>query len=172
MLIYFMQKLLSLKYLIFGESSRTDGWENCKYEVMVQWMRFRILEGMLFPWGTSAGALEVSSCWELSVALRCINCSCAYSVGKHLHKEKSQQAHSRAHGHTGLSVYCVPEDIATKSTLQDHLNIHSGDRPYKCHCCDMDFKHKSALKKHLSSLRGRSSGEKLPRHDLERQNLL
>ena len=26
-------------------------------------------------------------------------------------KEKSQQAHSRAHGHTALSVFCVPEDI-------------------------------------------------------------
>lgn len=87
-------------------------------------------------------------------------------------KEKLQQAHSRAHGHTALSVFCAWRHLLRKSTLQDHLNIHSGDWPYKCHCCDMDFKHKSALKKHLTSLHSRSSGEKLARHDLERQNLL
>lgn len=36
---------------------------------------------------------------------------CAYSVGKHLHKRKISTGTLRAHGHTGLSVYCVPEDI-------------------------------------------------------------
>ena len=101
---------------------------------------------------------------ELFLCLQC---------GKTLTQKKSLNRHIR--GHTGIRPFqcsvCL-KTFAAKSTLQDHLNIHSGDRPYKCHCCDMDFKHKSALKKHLTSLHGRSSGEKLPRHDLEKQNLL
>ena len=101
---------------------------------------------------------------ELFLCLQC---------GKTLTQKKSLNRHIR--GHTGIRPFqcsvCL-KTFTAKSTLQDHLNIHSGDWPYKCHCCDMDFKHKSALKKHLTSLHGRSSGEKLPRHDLEKQNLL
>lgn len=97
----------------------------------------------------------------------CLQC------GKTFTQKKNLNRHIR--GHMGIRPFqctvCL-KTFTAKSTLQDHLNIHSGDRPYKCHCCDMDFKHKSALKKHLTSLHGRSSGEKLPRHDLERQNLL
>uniref|UniRef100_A0A8C2LZ84 BTB domain-containing protein n=1 Tax=Cricetulus griseus TaxID=10029 RepID=A0A8C2LZ84_CRIGR len=83
-------------------------------------------------------------------------------------EEQSQPAYSRTHRYTTLSVYCVLEDFTAKSMLQDHLSIHSGDQPYKCHCCDTDFKHKS----HLTSVHGRSSAEKLSRPDLKRQNLL
>ena len=97
----------------------------------------------------------------------CLQC------GKTFTQKKNLNRHIR--GHMGIRAFqctvCL-KTFTAKSTLQDHLNIHSGDRPYKCHCCDMDFKHKSALEKHLTSLHGRSSGEKLPRHDLERQNLL
>lgn len=97
----------------------------------------------------------------------CLQC------GKTFTQKKNLNRHIR--GHMGIRPFqctvCL-KTFTAKSTLQDHLNIHSGDRPYKCHCCDMDFKHKSALKKHLTSVHGRSSAEKLPRHDLERQNLL
>lgn len=97
----------------------------------------------------------------------CLQC------GKTFTQKKNLNRHIR--GHMGIRPFqctvCL-KTFTAKSTLQDHLNIHSGDRPYKCHCCDMDFKHKSALKKHLTSVHGRSSGEKLPQHDLKSQNLL
>lgn len=36
-----------------------------------------------------------------------------------------------------------------KCNLLDHLKIHTGLRPFKCHVCDFPFRQKGPLKKHL-----------------------
>ena len=44
-----------------------------------------------------------------------------------------------------------------KATLQDHLNLHTGDKPHKCNYCAVHFAHKPGLRRHLKDIHGKSS---------------
>lgn len=39
-----------------------------------------------------------------------------------------------------------------KNNLKQHLAIHSGLRPFRCHVCPLTFVRKSHLKRHLATL--------------------
>ncbi|XP_016349524.1 LOW QUALITY PROTEIN: zinc finger and BTB domain-containing protein 6-like [Sinocyclocheilus anshuiensis] len=71
--------------------------------------------------------------------------------------------------HCGVSKHhCCPlchKTFTQKSTLCDHMNVHSGERPYVCAYCHVSFAHKSALRSHLMEQHGKT----MPQNHMEMQ---
>ncbi|CAH1776375.1 unnamed protein product [Owenia fusiformis] len=38
--------------------------------------------------------------------------------------------------------------FSSKGNLKSHMNIHTGDRPYKCNVCGQDFTHHTVYRRH------------------------
>ncbi|XP_056335195.1 zinc finger and BTB domain-containing protein 12.1 [Danio aesculapii] len=54
---------------------------------------------------------------------------------------------------------CCPlchKTFTQKSTMYDHMNVHSGERPYVCAYCPISFAHRSALRRHLLEQHGKT----------------
>ncbi|NWI07784.1 ZBT12 protein, partial [Tichodroma muraria] len=51
------------------------------------------------------------------------------------------------------------KSFTQKSTLHDHLNLHSGARPYRCSYCDVRFAHKPAIRRHLKEQHGKTTAQ-------------
>jgi len=49
------------------------------------------------------------------------------------------------------------EAFSWPSRLQQHMTVHTGDKPYRCQVCDKACSHSSTLKKHMKTVHG---GEK------------
>jgi len=47
------------------------------------------------------------------------------------------------------------KQFATKHNLNQHMRVHSGERPFVCPVCGKGFKQKAHMQKHLSAHRNK-----------------
>ncbi|KAG7266171.1 hypothetical protein CRUP_012502, partial [Coryphaenoides rupestris] len=91
-------------------------------------------------------------------------CPCC---GKHFQSAGSLTRHVASHrgpaggGGSGKSHQCplCYKTFTQKSTLIDHMNLHSGERPHRCAYCHARFAHKPALRRHLKEQHGKTTGQ-------------
>ncbi|XP_032903499.1 zinc finger and BTB domain-containing protein 12-like isoform X1 [Amblyraja radiata] len=62
--------------------------------------------------------------------------------------------------HTGFKPYCCAvcgRNFTQKRSLKDHMNVHNGDAPHCCSYCDMRFTHYNTLRVHLRDQHGKTT---------------
>ncbi|KAG7501029.1 zinc finger and BTB domain-containing protein 12 [Solea senegalensis] len=107
--------------------------------------------GMTFP---TAHALAVHS-RTMHLLYTCPCC------GKNFHNSVNFNRHMAVHRGGGKTHQCplCYKTFTQKSTLIDHMNLHSGERPHRCAYCHARFAHKPALRRHLKEQHGKTTGQ-------------
>ncbi len=70
--------------------------------------------------------------------------SCSQTKRKYLKKRRAKRSFTCAQ--CGKSFPC--KYITYKGNLMEHMNIHTGEKPYKCSHCDKRFSNSGDLKRH------------------------
>lgn len=117
--------------------------------------------GMTFP---SAHSLAIHSrSTHLMYACHC--------CGKNFHHFANLTRHMVVH-RVGSKTHQCPlcyKTFTQKSTLIDHMNLHSGERPHRCAYCHARFAHKPALRRHLKEQHGKTTGQNSLHEQEERE---
>ena len=70
---------------------------------------------------------------------------CGKLLGKAMMKRHIRDCHSSHEDKKFKCEVCGKFATNDERRLSQHMNIHTGDRPYKCDYCPADFGHRSAL---------------------------
>ena len=70
---------------------------------------------------------------------------CGKLLGKAMMKRHIRDCHSSYEDKKFKCEVCGTFATNAEDRLKVHMNIHTGDRPYKCNYCPKDFSHRSAL---------------------------
>ena len=73
---------------------------------------------------------------------------CGKLLGKAMMKRHIRDCHSSYEDKKFKCEVCGTFATNAEDRLKVHMNIHTGDRPYKCNYCPKDFSHRSALNVH------------------------
>ncbi|XP_069775705.1 zinc finger and BTB domain-containing protein 12-like isoform X2 [Narcine bancroftii] len=112
---------------------------------------------------------------------RCPECASAFEQREHLaahmvtHRlymcllcgkvfKKNARLAQHINVHTGFKPYCCAvcgRTFTQKRSLKDHMNVHNGDSPHCCNFCDMRFTHYSTLRVHLRDQHGKTTTRNL-----------
>ena len=68
--------------------------------------------------------------------------------------KKSLLSHEKVHRNPNLCKFCS-KPFKDKYTLQRHVRMHTGEKPFSCNMCYKQFSQKSSLKQHQGSLQCR-----------------
>ncbi|XP_032903495.1 zinc finger and BTB domain-containing protein 26-like [Amblyraja radiata] len=118
---------------------------------------------------------------EAAVAARCSECGADFEQREHLaahmvtHRlymcllcgkvfKKNARLAQHINVHTGFKPYCCAvcgRTFTQKRSLKDHMNVHNGDAPHCCSYCDMRFTHYSTLRVHLRDQHGTTTTRNL-----------
>ncbi|XP_055522093.1 LOW QUALITY PROTEIN: zinc finger and BTB domain-containing protein 26-like [Leucoraja erinacea] len=116
-----------------------------------------------------------------AVAARCSECGADFEQREHLaahmvtHRlymcllcgkvfKKNARLAQHINVHTGFKPYCCAvcgRTFTQKRSLKDHMNVHNGDAPHCCSYCDMRFTHYSTLRVHLRDQHGTTTTRNL-----------
>ncbi|XP_051899453.1 uncharacterized protein LOC127585794 [Pristis pectinata] len=108
---------------------------------------------------------------------RCSECAAAFEQREHLaahmvtHRlymcllcgkvfKKNARLAQHINVHTGFKPYCCAvcgRTFTQKRSLKDHMNVHNGDSPHCCNYCDMRFTHYNTLRVHLRDQHGKTT---------------
>ncbi|XP_071050487.1 gastrula zinc finger protein XlCGF26.1-like isoform X8 [Onthophagus taurus] len=76
--------------------------------------------------------------------------SCSECEKKFMVKSSLNQHIKRVHCGKGLSICEIcGKAVTSKTSLRDHIMIHTGEKPFKCEVCKKPFKTKNLLKIHV-----------------------
>lgn len=116
---------------------------------------------MTFP---SAHSLALHSC-STHLLYACPCC------GKRFHHPANLTRHMAVHRSGAKSHQCplCYKTFTQRSTLIDHMNLHSGERPHHCAFCHARFAHKPALRRHLKEQHGKTTGQNSLHEQEERE---
>ncbi|XP_059827099.1 zinc finger and BTB domain-containing protein 12-like isoform X2 [Hypanus sabinus] len=119
--------------------------------------------------------------------VRCSECAAVFEQREHLaahmvtHRlymcllcgkvfKKNARLAQHINVHTGFKPYCCAvcgRTFTQKRSLKDHMNVHNGDAPHCCNYCDMRFTHYSTLRVHLRDQHGKTTTRNLENRPAE-----
>ncbi|KAM6958849.1 zinc finger and BTB domain-containing protein 9-like [Aplochiton taeniatus] len=109
--------------------------------------------GLTFP---SAQSLTIHT-HTSHLLYSCLCCNKHFQHANHL--KRHMAVHRGSTGAKGHECPLCYKTFTQKSTLIDHMNLHSGERPHRCAYCNARFAHKPALRRHLKEQHGKTTGQ-------------